>query len=225
MAEHLSEEERRLQIVNATLEIIYREGLDRLTLDRISKQAQCSKGVAAYYFKTKDNLILEAYRAYLTYYQKKTALELSKATGPTSILQILLDVSFPKRYDPSLPHTPINISAEVGGMDEHQEAFLFMHFFAAALTNETLQAILKEVYATDTQGIGSLFDYVQQMQGIVPEADFTNAERAYGFLSMIVGMSFLRVGSVFPEEETSASESLDRRLLKAYLTQLANGKA
>lgn len=227
MATHLSEEERRAQIINGALQVIYTEGIEGLTLEKIAKAAKCSKGVAAYYFQTKENIILEAYRAFLSHYQQRTAHELSGAKAPTQMLEILMDVAFPKRYAPSEPHKPINLQRF--DLDEHQESVLFMQFFGAALNQPALQAIMVSVYAQDAAGIGSLFDYYQQSQGLVPDTGLTNQERAYGFLAMVIGLSFLRVGNVLGNAHaiegnlTGGPEPMDRRLLQHYLFGLAQG--
>lgn len=52
----------RTRILNAMAELLRREGADRLTNDRIARQAGCAKGLVNYHYQTKDLLTADFVR-------------------------------------------------------------------------------------------------------------------------------------------------------------------
>ena len=51
--------DRRGQLIESTIEVIYRDGLSRLTLAKVAHQAGLSTSIVNFYFKTKEQLLLE----------------------------------------------------------------------------------------------------------------------------------------------------------------------
>lgn len=95
---------RRKQVINATLSCIVDEGLDKVTLDKAAERAGVSKGVVAYYFKNKHNLLIESFRKFLEDYMlsvevylnesgedNNSARDLLKAIGAISIGALVID--------------------------------------------------------------------------------------------------------------------------------------
>lgn len=78
---------RRSQIINSTLECICLAGTEKMSLDMVAKEAECSKGVISYYFKSKDNLVLEAFRAFLDYYKIKIDSQIRQNMTPYEALK------------------------------------------------------------------------------------------------------------------------------------------
>lgn len=56
---------RRTDLIEATLNVIARDGVKAATVRSISKEANVTQGLIRYYFKTKDELIAAAYEAYM----------------------------------------------------------------------------------------------------------------------------------------------------------------
>jgi TetR/AcrR family transcriptional repressor of bet genes len=50
---------RREQLIEATIDSIARHGFRKTTLSEVAKRAKLSQGIVNFYFKTKDNLLLE----------------------------------------------------------------------------------------------------------------------------------------------------------------------
>ena len=48
------EELRKKQVIYSTLKMIGDEGIEKLTLDKVAKNAGVSKGVVTYYFNNND---------------------------------------------------------------------------------------------------------------------------------------------------------------------------
>ncbi len=53
------EQQRKNQIIFSTYKFLVEDSVANLTLDRIASACKISKGLVSYYFKNKDNLILE----------------------------------------------------------------------------------------------------------------------------------------------------------------------
>jgi len=62
---------RRKQVLEALLKSIAKDGIEKVTLDKVAKVAGVSKGVVAYYFKSKNNLLVEGYQFFLDGYMLK----------------------------------------------------------------------------------------------------------------------------------------------------------
>lgn len=62
------EQIRRRQAIEAVLKCVAEEGIDKVTLDKTAKAAGVSKGVIAYYFKSKEKLIFQSLQAFLKDY-------------------------------------------------------------------------------------------------------------------------------------------------------------
>ena len=51
--------DRRRQLIDATVSVIYRDGLSRLTLAKVAATANLSTGIVNFYFKSKEQLLLD----------------------------------------------------------------------------------------------------------------------------------------------------------------------
>ncbi len=49
--------DRRAQLIEATIDVVYRDGLSRLTLAKVAQQAGLSTSIVNFYFKTKEQLL------------------------------------------------------------------------------------------------------------------------------------------------------------------------
>jgi TetR/AcrR family transcriptional repressor of bet genes len=204
---------RRAEAVNAALECICEQGLDNLTLDKVAAKAGFSKGIAAYYFKTKQELIAESMRAFLSAYRQKIAASLSPTMTPQQMLHTVVDVSLPSLND-SDDSKAINVSTLEGAdkitLPEKKIAKLFIQFFSKATLDETFREQINSAYTEDIEGIAHLIraggkpsrrggneTINESTSGIGDQANEEPAiaatHTAYGLLAMIVGLSFFRV--------------------------------
>lgn len=193
---------RRSQIINATLECICVEGIDKMSLDMVAKEAECSKGVVSYYFKSKENLILEAFKAFLKYYQAKINSEIKPGMTPYEMLQVVQKNGLPQYYNlEDEPEPKLNVSeldgVELMNISPKKKAKLFVNFFSRAMTDLNLQAIIKEVYAQDHKGISSIV-YYGVKTGVFRETDIYKS--AYAIMSLYIGISMLRVVGFKPDQ-------------------------
>ncbi|AZV57558.1 TetR family transcriptional regulator [Clostridium sp. AWRP] len=193
---------RRSQIINSTLECICKVGIEKMSLDMVAKQANCSKGVISYYFKSKDNLILEAFKAFLSYYGTKINSEVRKNMTPFQILKIVQKNALPEYYNIDKESEPkLNVSEihGVGSMNipPAKKAKLFVSFFSRAMVDAKLQAVLHEVYKGDCKGISSIINYGNKV-GDFRETDINKS--AYAIIALYIGISMLRVVGFKPKE-------------------------
>lgn len=193
---------RRSQIINSTLEVICTEGIENISLDMIAKYAGCSKGVVSYYFKSKDNLIFEAFRAFLNYYKIKIDSQVKPDMTPYEMLKVVQENGLPQYYNlGSVPETNLNVS-ELDGVDAMiippgKKAKLFVNFFSRAMIDTNLQDIIQQVYKEDHKGI-SLIVYHGIRTGMFKETDIPKS--AYAIMSLYIGISMLRVVGFKPEQ-------------------------
>lgn len=193
---------RRSQIINSTLECICMEGIEKMSLDMVSKEANCSKGVISYYFKSKDNLILEAFKSFLNYYKIKIGSEVSHNMTPLEMLHIVQKNALPQYYNINDELEPkLNVSGLQGvdlmNIPPAKKAKLFVNFFSRAMIDTELQSILQEVYKEDYKGISSIIHYGNK-SGTFKETDVNKS--AYTIMALYIGISMLRVVGFKPEQ-------------------------
>lgn len=193
---------RRSQIINATLECICKEGVEKTSLDMVAKEAECSKGVVSYYFKSKDNLLLETFREFLNYYKIKINSQINDSMTPNEMLKVIQENALPEYYNLSKePEPKVNVS-ELNGVKTmnippQKKAKLFINFFSRAMVNTNLQAVIQQVYKEDFRGISSII-YYGNKTGSFKETDIHNT--AYSIMAMYIGISVLRVVGFKPDE-------------------------
>jgi len=210
------EPKRRADIINATLTCISRHGMDGLTLDKVAACADCSKGVVTYYYKNKEELTLEAFKAFLAYYGLKIEAEIDRSMSAEAMLDVVMKHLLPPYEDDA--EKRINVS-QLGGSERMiipygDQARLFVQFFSKAALDEKLQAIASRSYSDDLHGIAKIFQY-GSMTGRMNVDDAYDA--AYGLLAMVVGLSFFRVANITP-----AQDSDNRSVCETYVRRFMN---
>lgn len=191
------EPKRRADVINATLTCISVHGMDGMTLDKVAEYADCSKGVVVYYFKNKDNLTIEAFKAFMSYYGLKIQSEIENTMTAGEMMDVTLKHILPPYGDDA--KKKINVS-QLDGIERmfipyEDQARLFVQFFSKAVFDRGLQEVVSKSYTADLQGIAKIFDY-GNMRGSMAVEDSQGA--AYGLLAMVVGLSFFRVANVPP---------------------------
>ena len=83
--------DRRAQLIEATIDVIYRDGLSRLTLAKVAQQAGLSTSIVNFYFKTKEQLLLETLNAVSQEYEAAVDRAFARSPDPTSTLRALVD--------------------------------------------------------------------------------------------------------------------------------------
>lgn len=189
---------RRAAVINAALECVCDIGLDAVTLDMVASRAGCSKGVIAYYFKTKKNLMLESLKAFLSFYQKAIQSKLNPKMTAGEMIKIVLDEALPPiEKDQENRNQDINV-ADLYGIDAMniplaKKARLFVQFFSQTMLNAEFQTVIQQVYGNDIQGIAAILDHGNKTN---VQTGTDTVKAAYGLLAMVVGLSFFRVTDI-----------------------------
>ena len=91
----LAKDERRRQVIEATLSVIAARGLARLTLTDVAKAAGISHGLVLFHFQTKENLLADTL-AFLAdeYQQNWEAAAEAAGQGPADQLLAMVEADF-----------------------------------------------------------------------------------------------------------------------------------
>jgi TetR/AcrR family transcriptional regulator, transcriptional repressor of bet genes len=91
----LAKDERRRQVIEATLSVIAARGLARLTLTDVARTAGISHGLVLFHFNSKENLLSETL-AFLAdeYQQNWEAAVLAAGQGPADQLLAMVEADF-----------------------------------------------------------------------------------------------------------------------------------
>jgi AcrR family transcriptional regulator len=73
---------RKVDLVRTAYRLFSEKGVHRVPLDEIASAAGLSKGLVIYYFKTKENLVLETMRWALDTTAERVRQAMAKATTP-----------------------------------------------------------------------------------------------------------------------------------------------
>lgn len=192
---------RRAEAINAALDCFCDFGIDRTTLDMVAERAGFSKGIVAYYFKTKHQLTIECLRAFLKSYKMKIKSSITADMTPVKMLRRVIEVSLPPVAGTNTEK--INVS-DLDGIDkiclpQEKIAKLFSQFMSKAANDDEMQEIMREVYARDVEGISELMRYAKKS---CQNESMDENEAAYTLLALIYGLSFFRVTGFMPPGET-----------------------
>ena len=83
--------DRRGQLIEATIEVIYCDGLSRLTLAKVARQAGLSTSIVNFYFKTKEQLLLETLQTVSREYETAVDRAFALSSDPTKTLRALVE--------------------------------------------------------------------------------------------------------------------------------------
>ena len=107
--------DRRGQLIESTIEVIYRDGLSRLTLAKVAHQAGLSTSIVNFYFKTKEQLLLETLQTVSQEYEAAVDKAFASSSDPVETLKTLVEAML----DPELC-TPARAAVWYAFMGESQ---------------------------------------------------------------------------------------------------------
>lgn len=91
----LAKDERRRQVIEATLAVIASRGLARLTLTDVARMAGISHGLVLFHFASKENLLAETLAFLADEYQQNWEAAVQAAgQGPADQLQAMVEADF-----------------------------------------------------------------------------------------------------------------------------------
>src|SRR5271155_5202430 len=84
-------EQRKAKIVEATIESIAKAGISHTTFDSIAKIARMNRAHIAYYFPTRDAMVLAAIKLVVMTAQQITIQQIRDAKNPLERLKAMID--------------------------------------------------------------------------------------------------------------------------------------
>ena len=88
------QEARRVQLMRATFKEVSEKSFADVTLEDIAARAGLSKGVALYYFDSKEELFLSAFEYSITALRDRLRAAIAAASGPVEKVQALMRTTF-----------------------------------------------------------------------------------------------------------------------------------
>jgi AcrR family transcriptional regulator len=215
------EKMRRSQVINAALECLAEKGFEELTLDIVAEKAGVSKGVLMYYFDSKKDLMLQAFRAFLEYYNEVVESVITPKMTGQEMLDLMKVFMFEEepgrgksiRKDQSV--TARNKTSASGiRIERGMMPRLFVHFYSKTLTDTDFQKVLNDVYRKYYKGMKMILRY-GWLKREFRKVD--TAKVSYGLMALADGMILYRVLGFQPIKDSEIVETWDiftRSLLK-----------
>ena len=95
MGRHEIKEFRRIQLIEATIDTVARRGFTDLTLGDVADAAKLSRGIVNFYFRSKEELLVETLRYMTGEYEKGWREALTHAgSDPVARLRVMIDGDF-----------------------------------------------------------------------------------------------------------------------------------
>jgi TetR/AcrR family transcriptional repressor of bet genes len=157
-------DERRLALIEATIECLKKFGHDGLSIRRISAQAKVSIGLINHHFPTKDALVAEAYRHFNTelvgYLQRANA---DSSGSPRKQLRAFFKASI----------TPPNLDSEV--------LAVWVVFWGLYRHSKDIQRVQSETY----------HGYVDLLRGMLADLEREGGELRFSLRLAAIGLTAL----------------------------------
>lgn len=91
------EERRRQQVMLTVYRLLASDSFAAMTLARVAREAGVSKGLVTYYFKNKDQLIVETIRSYHEEQERQLLQVVEHPKPPRELLRGLVSLAFPSQ--------------------------------------------------------------------------------------------------------------------------------
>ncbi|MCD0453332.1 TetR family transcriptional regulator C-terminal domain-containing protein [Actinocorallia sp. API 0066] len=95
MPKIVDHEERRAEIVAATMRVVERVGLEGVTIREIAREAGCSTGILAHYFTDKADILVTAHRTAFGQVHRRIDAQRADARNSVELIRMVLEEAFP----------------------------------------------------------------------------------------------------------------------------------
>jgi phenylpropionate dioxygenase-like ring-hydroxylating dioxygenase large terminal subunit/AcrR family transcriptional regulator len=135
-------QDRRQQLIDATMEAIRQFGLSRVTVAKVAGLAGLSPGIVSFYFQGKEQLLLETLRSIAGEYEAALRGALDKARGAEESLLAIVDVNLDEHI-----LNPRTASVWYGFWGESQARADYLRIFGArdAAMQERISTLFEEL--------------------------------------------------------------------------------
>ena len=118
------EQFRRKQVMVAVIAVIADHGIESLTMDKVAKQANVSKGVVTYYFQNKKDLLLQSFRFFLQRYNRIIEDFVHKNMSAMEMMDLVIQVSFGKLPERQVPRKKTGASLDFLTVEQMGRVFI-----------------------------------------------------------------------------------------------------
>ena len=140
----VSKEQRREQLIKATIKCVAKKGLSGTTMADITKEAGLSLGIVNLHFQSKDKLLVETLRYMSEEYRDSVQKALNTRGGPADKLKALMAMDF---------------SAKVC---QRNKLAVWFAFWGETKSRPTYQAICAKIDADACDAVHDLFMQIDQ---------------------------------------------------------------
>lgn len=191
---------RKRQIIKAVLEYISNKGIDNLTLESVAQQANISKGIITYYFKSKKNLILESYSCFLNSYDEYIKLNIKEDYNASDIMNMMFEVMFS------------DIKINDLNLGKSQKIRIIMQLFNKSMFDDDFKKLILDYYNQYFGYFKMIFNYG------IENKEFDNIDVDYVSYILMSSMDGLLLYNVFDfkpiKEENKLCSYLYNKLIK-----------
>jgi AcrR family transcriptional regulator len=145
----LSRDARRVQLIEATIDVLAQRGYARTTLTKVANQAGLSHGLVNFHFQTKEKLLIETL-LYLAEEYRQNWLAALEAAGPSQAKR--LDALIRADFNPQIC-TPAKLSAWCSFWGEAQSRPMYQERCGSndQIYNDQMEAICAELLQEEKQ--------------------------------------------------------------------------
>jgi AcrR family transcriptional regulator len=193
---HVDHEQRRSHITDALARITIKGGLDRVSFREVAEEAGVSVRLVQYYFGTKDELLLAAWRHLGARVTRRIFAAIAAAgenASPRAVIQIVINEFLP-------------VDAE-----RSDAALLFIAFHTASLTDPSLaRAEAREMPRQLANFVATKLEEAREAGDLAGDID--PVHESVAFVTEIIGLGHMILSGTYSVEEGVgiASYTVDR---------------
>lgn len=194
MPRHADHDARRRLLVDATLDIALKEGMNRVSVPRVAAGAGVSVGLVQHYFPAKAELVETAYQALATQADSRIARSVQTAEDSGGTIREMV----PEALAELLPLDPARTA----------EARVRAEFTAMALRDEALATVSRGLRRSITARLRAAIDNGRTCGETDPAVDSSAA--AHEFAALTDGLSYALLFAGDPDECRRAMSLLNQ---------------
>jgi len=203
-----SADQRKADLIDATLRVIRKSGMQAATVRAISEEANVTQGLIRHYFNTKEDLISAAYEAHLSAMTEKAKDAVN--AEPRSAVARLAAFVVTSITSPVAGPDPLGVWAGFLPLIRHQETFLDVHRrtnarFRDYLSNLIEQAMIEEgatptaqEVANNTVLCGCIIDGIWLEEGLFPDLSVSRDLSQLGILAISRTLELPQLAQMHP---------------------------
>lgn len=207
-----SADQRKTDLIDATLQVIKKSGMHAATVRTIAEEANVTQGLIRHYFNTKEDLISSAYEAHLSAMTEK-ARDAVSAENRSAIARLAAFITT-SITSPVAGPDPLGVWAGFLPLIRHEKTFLEVHrranenfrdylykLIEQAMIEEGCTPTAQEV-ANNTLLCGCIIDGIWLEEGLFPDLSVSRDLTELGTLAISRTLQLPRLAEMHPYKPT-----------------------